>query len=52
MAIQAWIPAACVVLHNFIMDHNPNDVENLLTAHGEPDIPGTSNQEQFGALTE
>jgi len=52
MAIQAQIPAACAALHNFIMDHDPNDVEDLLAAHGEPDIPGTSNWEQFGTLAE
>jgi hypothetical protein len=32
--IQAWLPPACAALHNFIITHNPNDIEDLLIAHG------------------
>jgi hypothetical protein len=33
MSIQARIPPACAALHNFIMDHDSNDVGDLLAAH-------------------
>jgi hypothetical protein len=32
MSTQARIPPACAALHNFIMDHDPNDVRDLTTA--------------------
>jgi hypothetical protein len=39
MSIQARIPPACAALHNFIMKHDPNDVEDLLTARGGLETP-------------
>lgn len=35
MAVQARIPPACAALHNFIMTHDPNDVEDLLAVRGD-----------------
>ena len=34
MSTQAQIPPAWAALHNFMMDHDPNDIEDLVSAHG------------------
>lgn len=34
ITIQARIPPACAALHNFIMEHNPCDADDVLVAQG------------------
>lgn len=34
MSIQARVPPACAALHNFIMDHDPDDIGDLTAARG------------------
>lgn len=50
MSVQAQIPPACAALHNFILKHDPRDVDDLIVAHGEPETDG--GVEDFGTLAQ
>ena len=50
MSVQAQIPPACASLPNFIMKHDPNDVNDLVTAYGEPKT--CNGVEDFGTLAQ
>lgn len=50
MSVQARIPPACAALHNFILKHDPCDVDDLIVAHGEPETGG--GVEDFGTLAQ
>jgi hypothetical protein len=54
MEIQAWVPPAMCALHNFILNHNPHDINNYLTGNDEDDFdpnPGRVQENDFGSLS-
>lgn len=54
MLIQAQVPPGLAATHNFIMDHDPNDIDNYLSGAAE-DLdpnPGQPQENEFGVLTE
>lgn len=55
MAIQAQIPPALATTHNFIMDHDPHDIEEHLTGNNEDDLnpnPGQLIANEFRMLAD
>jgi hypothetical protein len=42
MSTQARIPPACAALHNFIMDHDPNDIGDLIATHRVGSVDATA----------
>lgn len=53
MSIQARVPPAMCALHNFILAHNPDDVDNYLTGNENNDAdpnPGQMRDNNFGML--
>lgn len=55
MAIQVQIPAALAATHNFIMDHDPHDIEEYLAGNDEEDLdpnPGQPTANEFGTLAD
>lgn len=55
MSIQAQIPPALAGLHNFILDHDPNDIDEYLTGNDEEDLdpnPGQPQENMFGTLAD
>lgn len=52
MDIQSQVPPALAALHNFIMDHDPQDINEYLNDNKE-DLdpnPGQPQENAFGAL--
>jgi hypothetical protein len=55
MADQAELPPAMAALHNFIMKHDPKDINNYLDNSEndlDPDPGATCDDNDFGALSE
>lgn len=53
MSIQARIPPAMCALHNFLLSHDPTDVDHYLTGNDEDDAdpnPGQTQDNDFGVL--
>jgi hypothetical protein len=55
LSIQAQVPPALAAVHNFIMDHDPEDINEYLT-NSEDDLdpnPGSTHSfENYGALSQ
>lgn len=52
MAVQAQIPPAICALHNFILNHDPRDIDHYLSGN-EDDLdptPGQAQDNDFGLL--
>ena len=55
MHIQVKIPPGIAAAHNFIMDHDPHDIDNYLTGNEEHDLdpnPGQTLDNEFGSLAD
>lgn len=54
MAVQVQVPPALAALHNFIMDHDPDDVNQFLNSdEGDLDPnPGAMRENDFGLLAD
>ena len=55
MTVQAKVHPALAALHNFIMKHDPNDIEQYLTRNNDDDLDPNSGQPQaneFGDLAD
>lgn len=52
MAMQARIPPAMAALHNFILQFDSEEREDILDTDLEDPNPGTRAQEQFGNLAD
>jgi hypothetical protein len=55
MSIQAQVPPALAAMHNFIMKHDPNDINHYLTGNTDDDLdpnPGQPQANEFGSLAD
>ena len=53
MDVQARVPPAMCALHNFILFHDPSDIDNYVTGSDEEDgdpNPGRTEDNDFGVL--
>jgi len=51
MTVQAKVHPALAALHNFIMKHDPNDIEQYLTRNIDPN-PSQPQANEFGDLAD
>ena len=54
MEFQAKVPPSLAAIHNFIMDHDPEDIDEFLEGN-ENDLdlnPGQPQDNEFGVLAE
>ena len=52
MSIQAQVPPALAALHNFIMDHDPHDIEEYLAGDDTDFDPIPGQRHNFGGLAD
>ena len=55
MNIQAKVPPALAALHNFILDHDPHNINEYLSNNPQDDLdpnPGQPQDNEFGELAD
>ena len=55
MCVQVKISPGMAATHNFILDHDPHDIDNYLIRNEEPDLDpnlGQTSDNEFGFLAD